>query len=112
MEISQYDVVVIGGGPGGYAAAVRAAELGKRVALVEADALGGECLNRGCIPTKAMLAASGLYRRMLDAAALGVVADNVRFDYGTILRNRAAIVSRLVFGRTQHLCPGHEDHLF
>ena len=103
MEISQYDVAVIGGGPGGYPAAVRAAELGKRVALVEADALGGECLNRGCIPTKTMLAASGLYRRMLGAAALGIVADNVRFDYGKILGNRAVIVSRLQSGIRQVL---------
>ncbi len=103
MEISQYDVAVIGGGPGGYAAAVRAAELGRRTVLVEADALGGECLNRGCIPTKTMLAASGLYRRMLGAAALGIVADNVRFDYGKILGNRAAIVSRLQSGIRQVL---------
>ena len=103
MAISKYDVAVIGGGPGGYPAAVRAAVLGKRVVLVEADALGGECLNRGCIPTKVMLAASGLYRRMLGAAALGVVADNVRFDYGKILHNRAAIVLRLQSGIRQVL---------
>ena len=103
MENSKYEVAVIGGGPGGYAAAVRAAEFGKRTALVEADALGGECLNRGCIPTKAMLAASGLYRRMLSAADLGVVADNVRFDYGAVLRNRSAIVSRLNSGIRQVL---------
>ncbi len=109
MEISQYDVAVIGGGPGGYAAAVRAAELGKRTVLVEADALGGECLNRGCIPTKAMLAASGLYRRLHGAAALGIVADNVRFDYGTILSNRAAIVSRLQSGIRQVLAARKVD---
>jgi dihydrolipoamide dehydrogenase len=109
MEISQYDVAVIGGGPGGYAAAVRAAELGKRTVLVEADALGGECLNRGCIPTKAMLAASGLYRRLHGAAALGIVAENVRFDYGTILSNRAAIVSRLQSGIRQVLAARKVD---
>ncbi len=103
MDNSKYNVAVIGGGPGGYAAAVRAAELGKRTVLVEADALGGECLNRGCIPTKAMLAASGLYRRMLGAADLGIVADNVRFDYGAVLRNRSAIVSRLNSGIRQVL---------
>jgi dihydrolipoamide dehydrogenase len=103
MENSKYNVAVIGGGPGGYAAAVRATELGKRTVLVEADALGGECLNRGCIPTKAMLAASGLYRRMLGAADLGIVADNVRFDFGAVLRNRSAIVSRLKSGIRQVL---------
>ena len=109
MEISQYDVAVIGGGPGGYAAAVRAAELGRRTVLVEVDALGGECLNRGCIPTKVLLAASGLYRRILGAAALGIVADNVRFDYGKILSNRAAIVSRLQSGIRQVLAARKVD---
>ena len=103
MDFSQYDVAVVGCGPGGFAAATHAAELGRRVVLVEADALGGECLNRGCIPTKAMLAASGLYRRMLDAAAMGLNADNVRFDYGAVLRNRAAVVSRLRTGVRQVL---------
>ncbi len=94
-----YDVTVIGGGPGGYAAAVRSAELGLRVALVERGDLGGECLNRGCIPTKSMLAASALYRRMRDgASALGVVADNVSFDYSQVLRHRDAVVTRLRMG--------------
>ena len=109
MEISQYDVAVIGGGPGGYAAAVRAAELGRRTVLVEADALGGECLNRGCIPTKALLAASGLYRRMLGAAETGIVADNVRFDYGAATRRREAVVSRLASGIRQVLAARKVD---
>ena len=109
MENSKYDVAVIGGGPGGYAAAVRAAELGKRAVLVEADALGGECLNRGCIPTKAMLAASGLYRRMLGAADLGIAADNVRFDYGAIRQRRDSIVSRLQSGIRQVLAARKVD---
>ena len=103
MGIDHFDVAVIGGGPGGYAAAVRLAELGRRVALVERGDLGGECLNRGCIPTKAMLAASGLYRLMLGASALGVVADNVRLDYGQVLKGRDATVSRLRGGVAQML---------
>ena len=109
MEISQYDVAVIGGGPGGYAAAVRAAELGRRTVLVEADALGGECLNRGCIPTKALLAASGLYRRMLGAAEIGIVTDKVRFDYGTVTRRREAVVLRLASGIRQVLAARKVD---
>jgi dihydrolipoamide dehydrogenase len=103
MGNDHFDVAVIGGGPGGYAAAVRLAELGRRVALVERGDLGGECLNRGCIPTKAMLAASGLYRRMLGAASFGVVADNVRLDYGRVLQNRDATVARLRGGVAQML---------
>ncbi len=103
MEISQYDVAVVGGGPGGYAAAVRAAELGRRTALVEVDALGGECLNRGCIPTKSMLAASGLFHRMRGSTEIGIVADNVRFDYGAVIHHREALVSRLSSGIRQVL---------
>ncbi len=109
MEISQYDVAVVGGGPGGYAVAVRVAELGRRTVLVEADALGGECLNRGCIPTKSMLAASGLYRRMLGATEIGIVADNVRVDYGAVIRRRDAIVLRLNSGIRQVLAARKVD---
>ena len=99
MENDLYDVVVIGGGPGGYAASIRAAELGLRVALVEKAYLGGECLNRGCIPTKAMLAAAGLYHRMCHgASALGVVADDIRFEYGQVIRHRDTVVARLRSG--------------
>ncbi len=103
MGTDHFNVAVIGGGPGGYAAAVRLAELGRRVALVERGDLGGECLNRGCIPTKAMLAASGLYRRTLGASEFGVIADNVRLDYGQVLRTRDATVSRLRGGVAQML---------
>ncbi len=103
MDAEHFDAVVIGGGPGGFAAAARMAERGLRVALVERDALGGECVNRGCIPTKAMLAASGLYRRMLGSAGLGVVADGVSFDFGRLIPNRDAAVSRLRGGVAQVL---------
>ncbi len=110
MERDLYDVAVIGGGPGGCAAAVRAAELGLRVALVEKADLGGECLNRGCIPTKSMLAAAGLYSRMRrEAAALGVVADNVRFDYGQVLRHRDEVVARLRTGLGQMIAARRID---
>ena len=60
MLILSYDLVVVGGGPGGYVAAIRAAQLGAKVALVEKDAVGGTCLNRGCIPTKALVASTSI----------------------------------------------------
>ena len=67
----EFDLIVIGAGPGGYPAALRAAEGGRRVAVIEKDELGGTCLNRGCIPTKTLLHASGLYRRLQEAQAEG-----------------------------------------
>ena len=67
-----YDIVILGGGSGGYACALRAAELGKRVALIEKDKVGGTCLHRGCIPTKALLHAAEIADLSNDSAAFGV----------------------------------------
>ena len=67
-----FDLIVVGGGPGGYEAALHAAKLGLKTALVEKDFVGGTCLNRGCIPTKALLHASGVYEEAKNGAALGV----------------------------------------
>ena len=69
MEM-QYDLIVIGAGPGGYPAAIRAAQGGKKVAVVEKGRLGGTCLNNGCIPVKTLLHSSGLYRKMREASAV------------------------------------------
>lgn len=77
----EFDLVVIGGGPGGYTAALKAAQLGKRVALCEKAEIGGTCLNRGCIPTKALLRAAHTYRSMAEAQAVGVVAANLQFNF-------------------------------
>ncbi|HZY69739.1 MAG TPA: dihydrolipoyl dehydrogenase [Thermoplasmata archaeon] len=75
------EVLVIGGGPGGYIAAIRAGQLGKKVLLVEREELGGECLNRGCIPSKALIHASLLFRELLrEGPEIGVIADNPRLD--------------------------------
>jgi len=81
-----FDLIVIGGGPAGYVGAIRAAQLGKSVACVERDKLGGVCNNWGCIPTKALLAGAEFYSRLRhDAADWGIAADNVRHDWNKVI---------------------------
>ena len=77
----EYDVAVIGGGPGGYVAAIASAKLGKKTVLIEKDKCGGTCLNRGCIPTKALLHCSELYKEAKTANNFGVNLDVKDFDY-------------------------------
>src|SRR5438128_11683263 len=93
-----FDVVVVGGGAGGYVAAIRAAQLGARTAIVEKDRLGGTCLVRGCIPTKAMLQSSELYSLAQRGGEFGVVADALRFDMRAANRRRDQVVDQLVKG--------------
>src|SRR6267378_4132806 len=93
-----FDVVVIGGGPGGYVAALRAAQLGAKAAIVEKDRMGGTCLVRGCIPTKALLQSSELYTMARDGAAFGLVADNVGFDWSAAQKRKGSVVGQLVKG--------------
>jgi dihydrolipoyl dehydrogenase len=93
------DVVILGGGMGGYPAAIRAAQLGLKVTLVEADKLGGTCLHIGCIPTKALLESSELYHRVsARGKEFGVDAEKVTFDYPRIAARRDAVVSQLYKG--------------
>ena len=80
MSDYQYDLLVIGAGPGGYEAAFYAADLGMKVAVAEKDKLGGTCLNRGCIPTKALMHSSDVYRDAAHGAAIGVIADGLHAD--------------------------------
>src|SRR5438874_1803293 len=98
MGGASFDVAVIGGGPGGYVAAVRAAQLGARTAIVEKDRMGGTCLVRGCIPTKAMLQSSELYSLMQRGGEFGVVADRLSFDLPAANRRRDRVVDQLVKG--------------
>jgi len=93
-----FDVVVVGGGPGGYVAALRAAQLGANTAIIEKDRLGGTCLVRGCIPTKALLQSSELYTLAKGGAPFGVVADNIAFDWGAAQKRKGAVVDQLVKG--------------
>jgi len=91
-----YDLVVIGGGPGGYVGAIRAAQLGLSVACIERDKLGGVCLNWGCIPTKALLGAAQFYRQLKhEAASLGILADNVRHDWAKVIARSRAVSGNL-----------------
>jgi dihydrolipoamide dehydrogenase len=96
------DILVLGGGPGGYSAAIRAAQLGRSVALVERDRVGGVCLNEGCIPSKALLNASRLFRGFQDAAAMGIDASP-RLDFGRMCRWKEGLVQRLSAGVTELL---------
>src|SRR6266478_449515 len=93
-----FDVVVIGGGPGGYVAALRAAQLGAKTAIVEKDRMGGTCLVRGCIPTKALLQSSELYTLAKAGQPFGLVADKIGFDWPTAQKRKSQVVDQLVKG--------------
>ncbi|HXM57016.1 MAG TPA: dihydrolipoyl dehydrogenase [Candidatus Dormibacteraeota bacterium] len=93
---SAFDVAVLGGGTGGYTAAIRAAQLGKKTAVIEVAKLGGTCLHIGCIPTKALLESSGLYHKVHDRGPeFGITAADVGFDYERIAKRRDGVVNQL-----------------
>ncbi len=96
--IGSYDLVVLGGGSGGYACALRAAELGKRVALIEKDRVGGTCLHRGCIPTKALLHAAEIADHARDSASFGVLSTFEGIDVPGVLSYKNSVVDRLWTG--------------
>ena len=91
MTQTDFDILVLGGGPGGYIAALRAAQLGFSVALVEAKHLGGICLNWGCIPTKALLRAAEINNLLHNAQEYGFAVENVRFDLQKIVARSRAV---------------------
>ncbi len=93
-----YDAVVIGGGPGGYVAAIRGAQLGGKIALVEMDQLGGTCLNRGCIPTKALVHSATVYQTVLAAESAGTLVEGVSLDFSKVMEHKRSVVGRLVDG--------------
>ncbi|MFI6866109.1 dihydrolipoyl dehydrogenase [Nocardia sp. NPDC050406] len=93
-----FDLLVVGGGPGGYVAAIRAAQRGLSVGLVEKERPGGVCLNWGCIPTKAMLRSAEVFQTVSAAAEFGVHADNVRFDFAAVRQRKDGIVKELTDG--------------
>jgi len=91
-------VLVIGGGPGGYVAAIRAAQLGAKVTIIEKDQLGGTCLNRGCMPTKAMLHTSEIYEEATHSANIGIIGKDVEVDWEKVQGFRASVVEKLTSG--------------
>jgi len=95
---TSFDVIIIGSGPGGYVTAIRAAQLGFKVAIVERDYLGGICLNWGCIPTKALLRSAEIYHYMQHAKNYGLKADNVGYDAGEIVKRSRGVSKRLKDG--------------
>ena len=96
--MNMYDLMIIGGGPAGYVAAERAGHNGLSVILFEKKALGGVCLNEGCIPTKTMLYSAKIYENALHGDKYGIYGDNIRFDYGKIVARKNKIVRKLVAG--------------
>ncbi len=98
MADTQYDVAVIGAGPGGYVAAIRAAQLGMKAAVIERGELGGVCLNVGCIPTKAMLHSAELFDEAKEGKRVGVVADNIRLDWNGVMGHKDRVVKQMTGG--------------
>lgn len=96
--MKQFDLVVIGAGPGGYAAAIRAAQLGLRVAVAERDKPGGVCVNWGCIPSKAILRSAALYQEMRNAASYGISCQGLSVDYGEVIRRSRRVADRMSRG--------------
>jgi dihydrolipoamide dehydrogenase len=93
-----FDVIVIGGGPGGYVAAIRAAQLGKKTAVIERDKAGGRCLNYACIPAKTILRTAEIYTEARESADLGVVAKDVSLDWDAVGKRRASVSESLSGG--------------
>ena len=98
MADTNFDLAVIGAGPGGYVAAIRAAQLGLKTVIVEREHLGGICLNWGCIPTKALLRTAELYHQMGRAAEFGLACDNLRFDLASVIERSRKVAAKLASG--------------
>jgi len=95
MAAKTFDVVVIGAGPGGYVAAIRASQLGLKVAIVEREHMGGICLNWGCIPTKAMLRSSEVFHLMHRAKEFGLKVEGIEYDLDAVVKRSRGVAKQL-----------------
>src|SRR5918995_5750360 len=111
MAKHEFDVVVVGGGPGGYVAAIRAAQLGMQTALVEREHLGGTCLNWGCIPTKALLRAAEIFHLMHHIGDFGFNAKDLSYDFTKVIKRSRKVASQLNRG-VQHLLKKNKVTVF
>ena len=100
--MKKYDLLIIGGGPGGYVAAIKSAQLGMSVGLIERDKVGGACLHKGCIPTKALIQSTHVYELFRRSKEFGIVTKGVRADFSEFHNRKQTIVNRL-FGGVEHL---------
>src|SRR5436853_5384908 len=98
MAESKYDCIVIGSGPGGYVAAIRAAQLGMKTAVVEKDRVGGRCLNYACIPAKAVLRAAEVLTEAQHAGDFGIKVGDIGVEFGGVVKHRKAVVEKLTGG--------------
>src|SRR5471030_1937565 len=97
-ETTEYDLIVIGGGPAGYAGAIRAGQLGKKVACIEMERAGGTCLNWGCIPTKALLKSAELYQKIKKAETFGITVKDVSFDFAKVMDRSRTVSGQMAKG--------------
>lgn len=95
MSNNEYDILILGTGPGGYTAAFEATKLGAKVLLIEKDELGGTCLNCGCIPTKSLLYSTELFSKFQKANSFGITADNINFDWEKMINRKDQVVTKL-----------------
>ena len=104
--MKQFDIIVLGGGPGGYVAAIKASQLGAKVGLIEVDKVGGVCLNYGCIPTKTLLRSAKLYQDMLASTSYGIDIpgiENVTINWENMMKRKTKVVKKIVGGVEQLL---------
>ena len=95
---TEYDLIVIGGGPAGYAGAIRAGQLGKKVACIELERAGGTCLNWGCIPTKALLKSAEFYRSLSKAESFGITVKDPSFDFAKVMDRSRGVAGTMAKG--------------
>ena len=96
--MERYDLVVIGAGPGGYVAAIRASQLGLKAAVVEKEKPGGVCLNWGCIPSKAILTSAEMYEDIKESERFGIKVQGLSYDYGQVIKRSRDVSGRLAKG--------------